>query len=250
MAEYECEYVLTRLDREWQEIVRTGEHRQEFESWQEQSPQLRRVEDLGSLVEQVDVLPLDESSELVWALLDLVEESDLAKRALLQVIVPGLGGELAWINQWASRVDAGLLPGGDIDQMIIVSALEAIAHAAGHHRRWPISSILRRTHRLLVREVRAPEEWHDRVELASLMEEAVAKGDQVETRPAITLLELFGEATKSGMLAERDARLLWLMGVEGYTSKELAKSLGITPRGVATRRLRAEKRLMQMMSAA
>ncbi len=247
MAEHD--YVLARLDDDWLEIVASDVHREEFESWRCRFRCLGRVDDLGSLVERVDDGELGESSELVWALLDLVDESDLARRVLLQVIVPGLGGELAWLNSWARRVDPGLLPGGDIDQMLILSALDAIDHAAGHRRPWPICSILRRSHRVLVRQLSASERWHDRVELASLMEEAVPSGDQVEMRPEVALLDLFGRASQAGVLSECDARLLWLMGVDGYSSDELAGSFGIAPRSVATRRLRAERRLRQMVLA-
>lgn len=246
----DSDLVLAVLDLEWERIVRCRQHRREFESWRSQAPHLAEIECLAELVERIDSAPVEESTEMVWALLELVAESELATRAMLQVIVLGLGGELAWLNRWSHRTDPSLLGGGDIDQMLVVSGLEAIAHAAGHRRAWPICSILRRTHRVLMREVRAPEEWHDRVDLEGADDDAIAGSAQVEVRPETMLLELFRQASDVGVLAPRGARLLWLMGVDGYTSSELAEPLGTTPRAVATRRLRAEQRLTRMVSAA
>ena len=246
----DTDFVLTALDLEWERIARCRQHRQEFESWRLRSPHLAVIDTLGRLVERIDSAPLEESSELAWALLDLAMASDLARRTMLQVIVPGLGGELRWLNRWARRTDPGLLAGGDIDQMLVGAAMEAIAHAAGHRRAWPICSILRRTHRVLMREVRAPEEWHDRIDLDGIEDDAIEDAIRVGVRPETMLLELFKQASDVGVLASHEARLLWLMGVDGYTSSELAEPLGITPRAVATRRLRAQQRLAQMVAAA
>ena len=85
----DSDFVLTVLDLEWERIVRCRQHRREFESWRSQAPHLAEIECLAELVERIDSAPVEESTEMVWALLDLVAESELATRAMLQVIVPG-----------------------------------------------------------------------------------------------------------------------------------------------------------------
>ncbi len=241
--------ILDVLDCEWTQLSSGPATRRRLRAWQAQQPSLsgpRTLVELRNLIEDRD---LEESSELVWALLQLASHDELVGRFLLQIIVPGLAGEARWLMSWARRVDPNLIGSGDVDQMLVLCAMEAIRHAHGTRRSHPICSILRRTHRLLVRETRSIEAWKfktvpDETESGSL------SVDDPTPRPGKMLLDLLTEAADGGHVARRDVDLIWLIDVEGYTSTELAPSMGITPRAVAQRRWRAEGRLSRMVENA
>jgi len=183
------------------------------------------------------------------AVLPLARGDELAGRLLLQVMGRGVGGEAGWLMSWARRVDPHLIGSGDVDQMLVLAAMEAIRHAHGTRRSHPICSILRRTHRLLTREARAIETWQSKT-LLDETEPAATTADDPTSRPGKMLLDLLTEAADGGHVAPKDVDLIWLIDVEGYTSTELAPSMGITPRAVAQRRWRAEGRLSKMVEDA
>ena len=243
-------YVLTELDAEWQRLIRQRSFASATHTWAQTNAVFAGFATLGDLLMEIETAELDRSCELVWALLELAETDATARRVLLHVIVPGLAGEARWLMDWAKRSDAGLVSGGDVDQMLVLAGLEAIEHAVGHRRAWPISSMLRRAHRVLRRETKTRSDWYDRVDNQELFDDAVVAPGQVDVRPAMALLELLGAAKQAGTVSARDARLVWLIGVEGYTSSELAGPFDMSPRSVAQQRYRAEGRLAAMVEVA
>ena len=241
--------ILDVLDHEWDQLSGGPSTRRHLRRWQDQQPALRGARSLPELRSLIEASPLEESSELVWALLAIAAEEDLADRLLLQIIVPGLAGEARWLMSWARRVEPDLIGNGDIDQMLVLAGIEAIRHAHGHRRSYPICSILRRTHRLLTKETRAIETWHAKTVLDET-EVAPSAVPEPTARPGQMLLDLLSEATERGTVSRSDADLLWMIDVAGFSSAELAPSLGIAPRSVAQRRLRAEGRLSKMVGEA
>lgn len=242
----QTERILDVLDREWAQLSSGPSTRRHLRRWQEQEPALVGPRTVAELHRRIESGEIDESSEMVWALLRLAPGDEFAGRFLLQIIVPGLAGEAGWLMSWARRVDPYLIGSGDVDQMLVLAAMEAIRHAHGHRRSHPICSILRRTHRLLAREARTIEAWHSKTVFED-GDPPTSSSPDPTARPGKMLLDLLTEAANVGRVARRDVDLLWLIDVEGYTSTELAPSLGITPRAVAQRRLRAEGRIARMV---
>jgi len=245
----QTERILDVLDREWVQLSGGPSTRRHLRSWQALEPNLNGSRTLSELRARIENDDLEASSEMVWALLSLAPDDELVGRFLLQIIVPGLAGEASWLMSWARRVDPYLIGSGDVDQMLVLAAMEAIRHAHGTRRSHPICSILRRTHRLLGRETRAIEVWQSKTVLEDT-EPASPTADDPTLRPGKMLLDLLTEAADGGHVARRDVDLIWLIDVEDYTSTELAPSMGITPRAVAQRRWRAEGRLSKMVEDA
>lgn len=245
----QTERILDVLDREWAQLSAGPSTRRHVRRWQDAQPALSGPRTLPELHRRIETSGFDESSEMVWALLALAPTDDLVGRFLLQIIVPGLAGEARWLMSWARRVDPHLIGSGDVDQMLVLAGIEAIHHAHGLRRSHPICSILRRAHRVLTKETRAIEAWQTKTVLEESEPASPALPDP-SARPGRMLLDLLTEAAETGQVERRDIDLIWLIDVAGYTSTELAPSLGITPRAVAQRRLRAEGRLSRMVGEA
>lgn len=241
-----ADFVLPRLDVEWQRILNDPSSVRRLASWRLDYPILEPCVTLDEVLEAVDGRALEESSEVVWSLLALAGSDELARRTVVQVIVPGLATEAAWLMSWARRVDARLIDDGEVDQMLLDAAMAAIADAIGLRRRWPIKSILRRVHRLLIRETRRRE--RTRCEEPTELDRATVDASGSPSAAAM-LVEILNEGRERAVVTDRDVELLWLIGVEGYTTDELAPGLGISPRAVAQRRLRAESRLSVMVAS-
>lgn len=241
--------LLGLLDTEWQQLVDCPSTRRRLRCWQVDHPSLRGVMDLRRLLQRIEEAELDESSEMVWAVLDFVGRGDvLAARAVLQLIVPGLAGETRWLVSWARRIAPDMLRDGEVGQLVVIAGVEAVQHAAGSQRAWPISSMLRRVHRTLVRDTRAIESW---MRSTTVLDEAwvPAPLDDGEFSPGVALLDVLVRARGTGIVSAAEVRLLWLIDVEGYTTAELAPDLGVSPRAVAQRRLRAEHRLIDLLAS-
>ncbi|MEZ5278982.1 MAG: hypothetical protein R2770_00790 [Acidimicrobiales bacterium] len=198
---------------------------------------------------RIDDVPREESTEIVWALLELAARGDaLASRTVLQVLVPGLAGELRWLKSWARLVRPQMLDDGEIDQLVVAAGIAAIDHAAGTRKPWPVLSMLRRAHRTLKFETQSIEAWQTSTEVLD-DSRLLSIGESESVSPSAVLLDALVRARDVGAVSSAEVRLLWLIDVEGYTSAELAPDLGISPRSVAQRRLRAERRLVDLLAS-
>ncbi|MGD9755312.1 MAG: hypothetical protein AB7W59_30330 [Acidimicrobiia bacterium] len=240
-------HVLKDLDREWEQLAASTRALRQLRLWRLRHDCFECIDGLSDLVAAIRTGDRDGSIELVWALLDLAAEDELAVRTLLQVVVPGLAGELRWLLEWARRTDPGLLDGGDVDQLLVVAALEAIRHAVGQRKPWPVMSILRRAHRVLRRETATEEQWHKMTVLTTTMPAtAVAETDE---SPAARLASVLDEASQRGAVSRDDAALVWLTRVGGYQPVELEARFDATGDCLRRRRHRAEARLAQWAEA-
>lgn len=240
-------HVLKDLDLEWEQLAASSRAARQFRGWRHRHACLEPIRDLCHLIETIRDGEMNASSELVWALLDLAAGDGLAVRTLLQVVVPGLGGELGWLLEWARRTDPGLLDGGDVDQLLVVAAMEAIRHAVGQRKPWPVMSILRRTHRVLRRETATEEQWHKMTVLTATT--SAASPAEPEESPAARLASVLGEASQRGAVSRDDAALVWLTRVGGYQPVELETRFDATGDCLRRRRHRAEARLAQWAEA-
>ena len=201
-------FALNALNEEWLHLAASPAARRQLRSWSDRLPDGSPLGSLDDLVLAIQRGQLDESTHLVWSLLGLADSDQLARRVLLQAIVPGLMGEVRQLTGWALRTDVSLVDGGDVDQIVVTAAVEAIAHAVGHRRAWPIASILRRTHRLVVREARAVDRWYSRVLLDDAPDRAAVEADPMEADPRRELRQLLLTAATAGLLTSSDVQLV------------------------------------------
>jgi hypothetical protein len=240
-------HVLLDLDLEWEVLASSPLSARRLAEWRTQHCCLADASDLAAVIASVRTASAVVSTEIVWALLDLATDDPLAARTVLQAIVPGLGGELGWLRRWARRTDLNLIDGGDADQLLVLAAMEAIRHAAGQRRPWPILSLLRRTHRVLQRETGAEESWHRATILAAAPTEPAALVPP--DSPAVELASVLRDASERGAVSKSDAALVWLTRVGGYQPAELESTYAVSGECLRRRRHRAEARLTQWAAA-
>lgn len=240
-------HVLKDLDQEWETLAGSAGSDRQLRRWARQHGCFAGIGDLRTVVARIRRGGFDESNDLVWALLELAVDDPLAVRTVLQALIPGLGGELGWLLAWARRTDPAMVDGGDVDQLLIVAAMEAIRHAAGKRKPWPLSSILRRTHRVLRRDVVAEDRW--RLSMVLSAEPRVDDTADVEPTPAELLTTVLDEARNAGAVSASDAELVWLTRVGGFQPVELAERFGVNGDCLRRRRQRAEARLIDLAEA-
>ena len=240
-------YLLRALDVEWRAIVADDAKERWLAALSLDRPVLDGLGSLGDLVAVVRTGTVERSTEIVWELLDVAVDDPFAVRLLLQCIVPGLNTEVRRLTYWVDQLRVGDLTPAEIDGLLLAATLEAIGGAVGKRRNWPIKSILRRTHRILERDLRIEEEWLRRVRLED--EPLVLHHVQLELEPAEALAELLNDATEQGVVAQRDAELVWLVAVEGYAAEELQDHFGATYACLRQRQHRAASRLAELRAA-
>jgi DNA-directed RNA polymerase specialized sigma24 family protein len=243
--------LLNALDGEWRRISSDPDHEATVVGWAGRYPSMAGRTSLTELLETIRSGPLDVSEAVVWDLLDLARSDRLAVRVVLQAIVPGLGAKAQMLTGWSNRLGSDMVRTGEIDQLLLSAALAAIDHAIGQRRNRPLLSILWRTHRLVVREMRAEEHWRQRVRLETTTTRRVAAVDADDPDPhgGSALADLLASARRDGVLNDADTELLWLIGVEGYDYTDLQERLGVSYACIRQRRHRAETRLAQLRQA-
>ncbi len=240
-------YLLRALDVEWRTIVADDAHEDWLAGLAVDRLPLRGLDSLSELVAVVRTGTIERSTEIVWELLDVAVADRFALRVLLQCIVPGLNKEVRLLTYWADQLGADDVTTDEIDGLLLSATLEAIGDVVGKRRNWPIKSILRRTHRIVERELRAEEQWRYRVQLAD--QPTGLRTVQPEPSPADALAELLSDATQQGVVARRDAELVWLVAVEGYATEELQDHFGATYACLRQRQHRAASRLAELRVA-
>lgn len=234
--------VLTDLDHEWLTVNTSPDSQRTLRRWQAEQGCLVGVDDFDGLIARIRGADPDTSNEVTWALLALAVDDLLARRVLLQTIIPGLGGELEWLLRWSKRVDPTMLDLGDIDQLLVVSAMEAIMHAAGKRKAWPVLSMLRRAHRLLVWATRVEAKWQAATLYGDPPKEVAGVEDEYTSADRLTLV--LGEAHSQGAVSRDDAALVWLTRVGGWRPAELEDRFAANGDCLRRRRHRAEARLV------
>ena len=122
-----------------------------------------------------------------------------------------------------------------------------IRHAAGKRKPWPLSSILRRTHRVLRRDVLAEDRWRTSIVLTDCPRLEDTTGP--EPTAAELLAEVLDDARTHGAMSASDVELVWLTRIGGYQPVELEGRFGVNGDCLRRRRQRAEARLIAMAEA-
>lgn len=219
------------LDRDWTIRCREPDARSLSPSWARRSPELAGAMDVGWLIQRVQRRGHPaESDRLLLGLARLAPVDDLAARALLQALLPGL-------RALSRTFD------GDHEEV----AADVIAAVWELVRRYPVdrrptaiaANVLLDVRQRVVRTRRRS----SALECASLSGlEDVPAADRHWTDD---LLDLVTESVRARRISVDGARLIVLTRVVGVPLRELAKATATDVQTVRRRRLRAEARLVR-----
>lgn len=239
--------ILNALDLEWAQLNRRASARRTLRTWARVHPALKQFSTLAEVVEAIQHTTTEQSREVVWALVDLAPHDALALRTVLQALVPGLGRELGWLLQASPCGDVERFDADEAGQIVLAAATEAIHQAAGDRNAWPLSSILRRVHRVVVQELLTEGRWRNTVEVREELPEHLPP--QEVRDPSADLAELLAAATRRLGLSAQDAELVWLTRAMGYAPADLTDRFGATPSSLRRRRHRVERQLAVLAAA-
>lgn len=141
--------VLRDLDTEWDCIAHRLTHRQRVTAWTGTDTRLAGLDTPQAIV---DVIKHgDRSIDVTRATLVLAASDPLARRILLQTLVPAMATAIRTLHRDRSTID--------LEATVIAAAVGAINKYAGQERRWPIHDLQRRLRRVALIACRAEERW-------------------------------------------------------------------------------------------
>lgn len=241
-------------DAEWARLVRSRRARATLATWQDTSPLLQAHSDLDEIVTTMRRASRS-VSRAYWAELLFVADDnggELAARALLQVVVPALQGE---IGRWRRSVSVGswLRWGPDIEVIVYAEAAVAIAKLRTKGPgRWPVLDIVGAVRRAVLQFVKREERWAQaRTELDVDFAGALAVEPPVDSvGPAVDLGRALVELTRQARITDGGAALVWRTRTGEATFAELAEETGVSADTLRRRRSRAEQRIVGALADA
>lgn len=245
MKDIACRELSAALRDEWRHIGSQRRSRDQLEGWSQVEPDLVG---LGSLQEVVDVIavpvgvPLERSVAVTQAVIRLAQTEPLARRLLLQVMAPILVKEmfrtLAVLRLAKVEYD---VDDSEVISVVLGSATDAIASAAGSTLEWPLRNLHRRlTKRLVRRREKLIAEVRERLEFLPEQDSVASTPEQ---SPAVLLAQTLELAVSRGIVSGDDARLVWASTFHGKTSFTLAEGDQREAERLRKRRTRAQQRL-------
>lgn len=220
----------TALDRDWNALAAGPPARRAMRRWAERLPSLAGYNCPADLVADIGRMGDPERScQLLADLLILATEDDLAARAILQAVTPGL--RRAAGRRWRTASGNGPWPSyDDIAADTISAAWEAIRTHAGEHHDYPARVIVRFAEGRLRR---AHESWRatnrDLVELTdeTTADQAAISADlDTEARALI----LIANALQAGIIDSKEASILIATAVHGRSVTESEQTLEWAPK--------------------
>lgn len=245
MKDMACRELRSALSDEWHHIGSQRRSRDELERWSRVEPDLVG---LGSLQEVVEVIaapigvPQERSVAVTQAVIRLAGTEPLARRLLLQVMAPILVKEmfrtLAVLR--LAKVEYEV-DDSEVISVVLGSATDAIASAAGSTLEWPLRNLHRRlTKRLVRRREKLIAEVRERLEFLPEQDSVASAPEQ---SPAVLLAQTLELAVSRGIVSGDDARLVWASTFHGETSFTLAEGDQREAERLRKRRTRAQQRL-------
>lgn len=248
--------VAHQLDCEWSLLART-ELARALRRWQAQQPQLRRFASPRLLLSFLHSAPAEQTDGPLLALLALARHDRLARRTLLQVLLPALKTQ-------AERIAYPPCLRDEVWEVLLYFAWEAICCYPIERRRVCVATklvldVLHDATRELHRQPAGCDEAAEhelgrllpteptRVEGAAAPEEP-AREAVAPPRPIAPEAVLL-EGVAAGVLERRDAELILLTRVDGIRLRPLALTIGVSYHALRQRRQRAEKRLREFLDS-
>lgn len=219
------------LEREWEHLVASEEAARALDHWQRIDPRLAGAGSVAGLVAAANRPGQPEESNAILAgLLELSGQDPLARRCLLQALLPVL------VSLAGRYPSAGETPDERLQQVLAL-ALERIRDLCGTGERWPAVSVanfvrdrLRRAEASARRTQRVPFD-----ETRHLPASAPTASER--------LASVIVDGLRRGVLRQGEAAIVYTTRVAGVPCRALAAAQGLDPALVRTRRLRAERQL-------
>lgn len=220
------------LAREWEALATGPTSAAVMGRWAAADDRLSGFDQLDKLIALVARPPSARAAnDVLAALLRLGRDDALARRCLLEALMPGL-------VRLAGRYPSAGEDPDDRLQTVLSLAIERIHDLAGEVVAWPAVAIGGNVRDRLRRAARP-----DRSPALVAIEAAMAVPAGPERSAAERVAGALVDGLRRGTIRRDDAALLYTTRVAGHSPATVAAALGIDPVAVRTRRLRAEQRL-------
>lgn len=244
--------LLQALEQEWAVIMSARWTRRRLRSWSDTDPLFDGYLSLDQILETIRHGDSRASRDLCWALLDKVPNDDLARRAVLQAMMPALTNELMRVLLPARDDPATSFDRADneVEQILLTAATEAIANYAGSRGAWPMSDLVRRTHRLVIQSLKAERRWRNHNNIAAEDDhttETPAAIADVEPHPIVELVNVLDAVRATQIISEPEHDLIVATRCVGFRVGELVEVFGATADTLKHRRARAESKVISAM---
>lgn len=232
-------HFFVHLDRDWAVLAVSSPARVALRCWRATDDRLPPFEHLGEVVAYVQRRgrPAD-SDAVLSALARLAPREELAARALLQAVLPGLKAVvLSHGRPWDRE---------ELTSLVVCRAWDRIrAYPIERRPRHIAANILLDVRQTMLRSARKNAREADRLSeeaLVDLAEESIPSA-------AEELLELVVDSVRAGHLAREDAQLLLANRVAGVSLVELGVQFAHHVGTMRKRRSAAEQRLLAAVCA-
>ncbi len=226
------------LQREWAAVAAGPEGERALRRWQASEPALAELRSVGELVATANRPGDETASEVLRPLLRLAGVDPLARRCLLQAMLPGL------VRLCGRHPSAG----EDADErlaQVLTLALERIRELAGTDVAYPAAAVAWRVGDRL-RRAEAVNRRSPVVPLGHLgLEDRPGRPARSASEDLTALLV---EGVRRGRVRQHDAALIYTTRVVGVPCHVLAADRGIDPTVLRTRRRRAERHLAAVVA--
>jgi len=258
--------VYRSLSAEWARAGTSIRARTTHATWAEREAPLSSFRSPAEAVEFCHLARGAAANRILGSLLHV--DDDLAARAVLQALLPGLAAmsrraRRRWPWMFDRECDGPWVDWG-FDHEAVATAHARIAHLSGSRVEWPATSILDH----VWRHVRWVEEQHRRthasacfrkwhVEPSGPLVESVANEDldvrsssEKSQTAAEELAELLAQAMRLGLVGSRGAALVYESRIVGRPVAEIARRTGEDERLLRYHRNQAERKLVAVAASA
>lgn len=236
--------LFTTLDREWASWCSGARPASAFGRWAAKEPCLRQASDLGALLhifEHRSGVTHSVRDEILLAMFRLAPDDPDAYRTVLHLLRAGLMSLTSRSGRWWGWEEA--------TSTVMAAAIDRVNRYPMHRTERVAANLLgdvwHTVWTLRQAELRRASTGTDVVDLDSLRDLAVDEEPNVGEE----LLALVGEALSRGRISRRDARLVALHRVFGFTNVEVARLEGSRPCTVRKRRVAAETAIAELAVA-
>jgi DNA-directed RNA polymerase specialized sigma24 family protein len=236
---------LVALQREW-EVLARGRLRLELRAWAAHEAALVRFESPDRLIGFLwdRRVPPVEKDAVLLALLRIARREELASRAVLQAMLPGLK---ALARPWLKRDSEGREPPLDREELWQVLFVEML----GRIKTYPLERRPRKVAANLILDVKhaaREERKRTRKALKAVPEEPLELDEAaLWSRPGVDVEGPLRRAVQAKAITAADAELLLLIAVDGLGLRTAAERLGLPYNTARIRVQRARKRLLMFL---